>query len=396
MKKKLLITMALTLMMGTGAAFAASNPFVDLPANHWSYKSVSDLAKAGLVDGYGDGTFKGDRTMTRYEMAQIVAKATARADKEDADQRAQLEKLQTEFAAELQNLGVKLDNLKTQVDNMPKFGGEVRVRYEKGDLDGKTFAERTRITMSGNINDNWTYHGRFENTQHLDTNNDTNGVNYNLAYIQGKVGEMIIKGGRFDYMPVYGLMADSAIKGLYVGGGKDFTYGFYYGKADNQVKYPLYAGEETISGVEVGGTLDNKVNLKAGYFHRQRENNLPANNVFEIGANTTFGDFGLTAAYAKSSLDVKDQDKSYKIGLNYNADKTKPGAFGADVSYQRNGAAVNLDSTLDVTNGYKGYKVGAEYTVDKNMVLKASYIDQKEIASGQKDKITRGELFFYF
>lgn len=76
--------------------------------------------------------------------------------------------------------------------------------------------------------------------------------------------------------------------------------------------------------------------------------------------------------------------------------QTKPGAFGADVSYQRNGAAVNLDSTLDVTNGYKGYKVGAEYTLDKNMVLKASYIDQKEIASGQKDKITRGELFFYF
>ena len=59
------------------AVVYAANPFADVPAGHWAYESINKLAAAGVIEGYGDGSFRGDRLMTRYEMAQIVAKAMA-------------------------------------------------------------------------------------------------------------------------------------------------------------------------------------------------------------------------------------------------------------------------------------------------------------------------------
>ena len=76
MKKSLVLAMAMAL--GVTASAYAANPFSDVPAGHWAYDSVNKLAAAGIVDGYGNGTFGGDRLMTRYEMAQIVAKAMAK------------------------------------------------------------------------------------------------------------------------------------------------------------------------------------------------------------------------------------------------------------------------------------------------------------------------------
>ena len=72
MKKTLLL--AMTIAMGITASAYAANPFSDVPAGHWAYDAVNKLAAEGVVEGYPDGTYGGDRLMTRYEMAQIVAK----------------------------------------------------------------------------------------------------------------------------------------------------------------------------------------------------------------------------------------------------------------------------------------------------------------------------------
>ena len=103
MKKSLVFAMAMAL--GVSATAFAANPFSDVPAGHWAYAAVAKLAAAGIVDGYPDGTYKGDRTMTRYEMAQIVAKALAKG-AIGADDR-----LVGEFADELDNLGVRVAKL---------------------------------------------------------------------------------------------------------------------------------------------------------------------------------------------------------------------------------------------------------------------------------------------
>ena len=108
MKKSLVLAMAMAL--GVTASAYAANPFSDVPAGHWAYDSISKLAAAGVIEGYGDDTFRGDRLMTRYEMAQIVAKAMAKG--------ANVDKLAAEFADELDALGVRVAALEKKVDNV--------------------------------------------------------------------------------------------------------------------------------------------------------------------------------------------------------------------------------------------------------------------------------------
>ena len=125
MKKSLVLAMAMAL--GVTASAYAANPFSDVPAGHWAYDSISKLAAAGVIEGYGDATFGGDKLMTRYEMAQIVAKAMAKG--------ANVDKLAAEFADELDNLGVRVAKLEKKADNV-KITGQIRAHYEDSDNDG--------------------------------------------------------------------------------------------------------------------------------------------------------------------------------------------------------------------------------------------------------------------
>src|SRR5574344_1157633 len=119
MKKSLVLAMAMAL--GVTASAYAANPFSDVPAGHWAYDSIAKLAAAGIIEGYGDSTFGGDKLMTRYEMAQIVAKAMAKG--------ANCDKLAAEFASELDNLGVRVANLEKKSENI-RIWGLFRPRYE--------------------------------------------------------------------------------------------------------------------------------------------------------------------------------------------------------------------------------------------------------------------------
>src|SRR5580704_19793634 len=73
----LVSSLALGTIVGMGRAWLAT-PFSDVPANHWAYQYIQSLAADGIIDGYPDGTFKGDRPLTRYEMAVVVARAVAK------------------------------------------------------------------------------------------------------------------------------------------------------------------------------------------------------------------------------------------------------------------------------------------------------------------------------
>ena len=152
MNKKLI--MALAMALGVSATAFAANPFSDLPTGHWAYGAVAKLAAAGVVDGFPDGTFKGDKTMTRYEMAQIVAKALAKG-AIGAD-----DKLVSEFADELDNLGVRVSKLEKNADNV-QVTGEVQMSYrnDSGAATGKGSESdlRIRLWFTGEVNDNWHY-----------------------------------------------------------------------------------------------------------------------------------------------------------------------------------------------------------------------------------------------
>mgnify|MGYP002727343429 FL=1 len=202
MKKSLVLAMAMAL--GVTASAYAANPFSDVPAGHWAYDSINKLAAAGVIDGYGDGTFGGDKLMTRYEMAQIVAKAMAKG--------ASVERLAAEFADELENLGVRVANLEKKADNV-KITGEVRFRYvdQDGAMSRRTLDRgyrvlgndsnhvadiRSRIWINGMINDDWTYTGMLQNVQNLNNNAGDENTSFQRAYVDGKLGGMAVRAGR--------------------------------------------------------------------------------------------------------------------------------------------------------------------------------------------------------
>jgi len=133
MKKNLIVVLILILMfiLNLSTVFAATNPFDDVPTGNWAYDSITKLAQAGIIDGYKDGIFNGDKTLTRYEMAQIVAKAisrTAKMETVDATTKIEIDKLSKEFADELKNLGVRMTNIEAKQSNV-KLSADLRVRW---------------------------------------------------------------------------------------------------------------------------------------------------------------------------------------------------------------------------------------------------------------------------
>ncbi|MDD7073620.1 MAG: S-layer homology domain-containing protein, partial [Dialister sp.] len=119
---KKILALAAVAALTAGVSAYAANPFSDVTADDWAYQAVSDLSSQGVVEGYPDGTFKGERNMTRYELAQIVARLMAKEDQLNAEQQATLDKLAGEYADELANLGVRVSNLEKKVGNISWAG----------------------------------------------------------------------------------------------------------------------------------------------------------------------------------------------------------------------------------------------------------------------------------
>lgn len=161
------ILIALFVFAITGTTFAATGSFSDVPAHHWAYDAVTKLAKDGLIEGNSDGTFRGDRTMSRYEVAIVVSKAVARYDKADAADRLLIDKLSAEFASELNQLGVRLAKVEAKTNTW--VGGDTRMRI-LGDspkaagvnkLKGSDMYDfRQRIKFWGVVNDQVSWQGR--------------------------------------------------------------------------------------------------------------------------------------------------------------------------------------------------------------------------------------------
>lgn len=103
MKKRLALVLVLVLM-ASAATTAFASPFADVPADHWAYDSVAELAAAGLIEGYPDGTYGGARMMTRYEAAMVFARALNRLESQIAanDLLPELDRVKAELMAEIE------------------------------------------------------------------------------------------------------------------------------------------------------------------------------------------------------------------------------------------------------------------------------------------------------
>ena len=392
MKKSLVLAMAMAL--GVTASAYAANPFSDVPAGHWAYDSISKLAAAGVIEGYGDDTFRGDHLMTRYEMAQIVARAMAKG--------ANVDKLAAEFADELDKLGVRVAALETKADNV-MITGQIRYHYEsRKQGNNKTYgsAFRTRLWFAGKVNDNWTYRGRLQNVQNLANNaSDDRNVQLNRAYLDGRLGGTSTQFGRAPLYVGEGNVYDAAIDGVIVKYGKKVKVGAWYGKPTD-----ANGNAGTMNrawGANLGFELGKKVNLALEYsdFH----NGAGADNlkIFDANLRAKLTDkFGLGAMYIHTDSDnvayipANGSKNGFVVSAEYGgASFAKKGSWGIEAKYYHTPAGAAQAHTMDPNvgndhwlNGMKGYSIIGRYTLAKNMMAEIEWFDVKDRGNDQKDK----------
>lgn len=163
MKKSVVIILVLALVLGFASTAAADvSPFSDVPQGNWAYDAVAKLQSEGIINGYaGTHQFEGKNLMTRYEMAQIVANAITKEENANAEQKALIEKLKTEFAAELNDLGVRVAKLEANQVKL-QFNGDFKNRItdyvpEASGIDKHYDQIRLRLGALATVDDNTTF-----------------------------------------------------------------------------------------------------------------------------------------------------------------------------------------------------------------------------------------------
>ena len=438
MSKKTLVS-AITAALVVGAAsttFAANNPFSDVPADSWAYDAVSTLAADGVIDGYPDGTYQGQNTMTRYEMAQIVARAMAKTDLEKAD-KALVDKLAAEFADELDNLGVRVADLEKKSDNVV-WKGELRYRYVDASSDavskitGKKYNDNDtsqvmfRLEPKAYIGDTgWTANVRVDYEMKADE--DANGKTVVArAYAKGPIGHnTTVTAGRIPLLDTYGMLLDehmsgaqidiasgsdknfttSLLAGRYNPGHdnpdilpgqtlKDFTADFYAAQFNyKSEKFDANAMYAVMTNIEPGST-------NWGTWAGQTVYDYDKMNIWSVGGLYRFdNNWGLLGQYAvNTESDNSDDKQAYMAELQYkNANIADPGSWGAYVAYRHFGKDVTIATTYkDVFNNQKGFAIGASYVPVENLLASVKYFDGKDIDSDtDADRFYLNLDFFY-
>ncbi|WP_286820386.1 putative porin [Mitsuokella sp. UBA4253] len=424
MKKTLVSALTTALVVGAASTtFAAANPFSDVPADHWAYDAVTQLAADGVIEGYGDTTFRGNQNITRYEMAQMIAKAMAKTDVSAAD-KALIDKLAAEFSDELNNLGVRVSNLERNAD-MVKWNGMARYTYtqDKYEYQGQKDKEKTdklllRLEPSAEVNSHWHVKARLEAKTDLKTDEGDNGnVSLKRVWAQGDYNNFQVKLGKFGSTINNTLVFDNPYSGAAVTFGKDLKATLEAGRVGSGELSDTLGDviDKTASYQGVGLAYDNgsKLTGRAGYQHFDWNVDDVDNDdagIWSVGANYRFDkNVAFDASYAKSNRSLTDydstlkeddgQDKSYAFELDYKgAQKQNAGTWGMWVAYRYLGALTSVKPTYDgIHEGYKGWEVGANYTPFKNVVGTLRYGDTKNLYNNDlKDKIFFGRVEVFF
>ncbi|TYZ19539.1 S-layer homology domain-containing protein [Selenomonas ruminis] len=429
MKKTLVSALTTALVIGAASTTfaAAQNPFQDVPADHWAYDAVDQLAKDGVVTGYGDGTYKGQKQITRYEMAVMVARAMAnnKGVTVSGNDKALLDKLAAEFGDELNNLGVRVTNLEKNADKV-KWTGEARYRYwsyrdegkDKKNIDHVSF----RLFPTAEINDNWSVKARLTSNFHMDQD-DSDNTKLSYIFAEGNYGSFNVKAGK---MPFYstnddGLVMDDFFSGVQATVGNKVKLTAEAGRwninedANAKVKDGAEADTASYQGVQLNAE-QGKLTGGLGYRHFSSEvfkkaKGYKANkddaDILSVGARYTFDkNWAVAGAYAENT-DAKDYKKSGSAEIDYKgANKANKGSFGALVAYRHLGSNASLMPTFDTAHALfapyntlneKGWDFSASYVPMKNTLTTLGYFNGKQFANHDKKAETLyARVSFFF
>ncbi|MBE8954466.1 MAG: S-layer homology domain-containing protein [Quinella sp. 2Q5] len=461
MKKSVAAALAAAAVIGVSStSFAAiANPFTDVPAGHWAYQSIEKLRVAGVIDGYTDeygrpnSLFRGDRNITRYEAAQMIARALAK--NPTGANKAELDRLVAEFRDELDALGVRVDNLEKYGDKVI-WQGKLEYTYRQNKRDPLNTGHKAKDTSNGyvfrfepiaEVNDHWTLRARIDATGDMryDTTTDFNLVR---GWAQGDYDKFQIKLGRMELNPAgeFGLIWDTQLSGAQVTFGSKWKFTANAGRLrDDKVgggingSFVTTADPGTMVGLRVDYDQGNKGLFGgAGWYHlkdddlawgrRQFVENffLTGNtdakkynkaDIWTVNLGYKFSDrLMLRGAYARNTkADV--EKNSWQAELRYGdygqsvsrtgdwrdrSLKVAKGQWAVWAGYRKFGTNATMAGTVndDAMGGTHGFVAGASWAPFDNIGLIAKYFTGKynTAVDGGHGKAQRffGRVEFFF
>ena len=455
-KKTALLALAFAALSATAFAADGADSFSDVPKDHWSYEALDYLAKNGVIEGYTDGTFQGNRTMSRYEMAAITARAM-QASNLDIGARSVLEKLEKEYGSELATLRAQVEqnteDIRKNREAIERFKvhGFVRTQYDYDkntdadtlDRSANRFYMDLRLDMK--VNDIWTVKAQSETNRHYNNGHlrGENAMNENAQqtwsghdgnfqriWVEAQQDGRWLNLGRawrgLGFQNVlFGNESDGFQFGIPIKGTNLTASGFWMASTGAGNKESLY-------GVGLWGAVGHNFDINVAYARSSLDKNERytsglidhceadpvTHRVFPVYKNndrTNKRSYGYVVSAATNvaknvrvigdyvQTDADAQNKSVALRLNYKGTKLDDvGSFGVYARYVRygaNGWLAGDDEWGSTWNGTKGWIVGFKYVPWKNVEWETLFSRQKRdygTSAEYNRSLLRTQLDYHF
>jgi len=455
-KRTALLALAFAALSATAFAADGADSFSDVPKDHWSYEALDYLAKNGVIEGYTDGTFQGNRTMSRYEMAAITARAM-QASNLDIGARSVLEKLEKEYGSELATLRAQVEqnteDIRKNREAIERFKvhGFVRTQYDYDkntdadtlDRSANRFYMDLRLDMK--VNDIWTVKAQSETNRHYNNGHlrGENAMNENAQqtwsghdgnfqriWVEAQQDGRWLNLGRawrgLGFQNVlFGNESDGFQFGIPLKGTNLTASGFWMASTGAGNKESLY-------GVGLWGAVGHNFDINVAYARSSlgknerytsglidhREADPVTHRVFPVyrdNDRTNPRSYGYVVSAATNvaknvrvigdyvQTDADEQNKSVALRLNYKGTKLDDiGSFGVYARYVRygaNGWLAGDDEWGSTWNGTKGWIVGFKYVPWKNVEWETLFSRQKRdygTSAEYNRSLLRTQLDYHF
>lgn len=455
-KKTALLALAFAALSATAFAADGADSFSDVPKDHWSYEALDYLAKNGVIEGYADGTFQGNRTMSRYEMAAITARAM-QASNLDIGARSVLEKLEKEYGSELATLRAQVEqnteDIRKNREAIERFKvhGFVRTQYDYDrntdadtlDRSANRFYMDLRLDMK--VNDIWTVKAQSETNRHYNNGHlrGENAMNENAQqtwsghdgnfqriWVEAQQDGRWLNLGRawrgLGFQNVlFGNESDGFQFGIPIKGTNLTASGFWMASTGAGNKESLY-------GVGLWGAVGHNFDINVAYARSSLGKNETYTSglidhyeadpvthrvfpVYRDNDRTNMRSYGYVVSAATNvaknvrvigdyvQTDADEQNKSVALRLNYKGTKLDDvGSFGVYARYVRygaNGWLAGDDEWGSTWNGTKGWIVGFKYVPWKNVEWETLFSRQKRdygTSAEYNRSLLRTQLDYHF
>ena len=455
-KRTALLALAFAALSATAFAADGADSFSDVPKDHWSYEALDYLAKNGVIEGYADGTFQGNRTMSRYEMAAITARAM-QASNLDIGARSVLEKLEKEYGSELAALRAQVEqnteDIRKNREAIERFKvhGFVRTQYDYDkntdadtlDRSANRFYMDLRLDMK--VNDIWTVKAQSETNRHYNNGHlrGENAMNENAQqtwsghdgnfqriWVEAQQDGRWLNLGRawrgLGFQNVlFGNESDGFQFGIPIKGTNLTASGFWMASTGAGNKESLY-------GVGLWGAVGHNFDINVAYarsslgknesytsglidhyeadpvthrvfpVYRDNDRTNPRSYGYVVSAATNVAkNVRVIGDYVQTDAD--EQNKSVALRLNYKGTKLDDvGSFGVYARYVRygaNGWLAGDDEWGSTWNGTKGWIVGFKYVPWKNVEWETLFSRQKRdygTSAEYNRSLLRTQLDYHF